>query len=163
MNGEQAYVLVRADLLPEAMRRTVEVQRLLAAGACRSVQEAVQEAGLARSTYYKYRDGVRPFIMCPPRRWALLWLKAGATAGLLGRVAESVETGGGRILAAGQGVHGAGAATVWLLVECQGPLAPLVEALQAIAGVEAAGVAEDTGSGGPEWTGGMQAWSRSPC
>ena len=61
------YFLVREDILPESILKTVQVKEMLASGSVASVSEAVEKLGLARSTYYKYRDGVHAFLT--PKAW----------------------------------------------------------------------------------------------
>ncbi|HET7522413.1 MAG TPA: ACT domain-containing protein [Bacillales bacterium] len=57
---EQFY-LVREDVLPEAMEKVLQAKALLDSGKAHTVFEAVQEVGLSRSAFYKYRDSVYPF------------------------------------------------------------------------------------------------------
>ncbi|EHL73365.1 UPF0735 ACT domain-containing protein [Bacillus smithii 7_3_47FAA] len=57
----QKFYLVREDVLPEAMKKTLEVKELLERGKADSVQDAVNKVDLSRSAFYKYRDTVFPF------------------------------------------------------------------------------------------------------
>ena len=54
-------ILSEEDVLPEAMKKTLEVKELLERGKASSVWEAVQRVDLSRSAFYKYRDTVYPF------------------------------------------------------------------------------------------------------
>lgn len=58
---EETFYLVREDVLPEAMRKTLEVKKLIERKKAESVAEAVQKVDLSRSAFYKYRDAVFPF------------------------------------------------------------------------------------------------------
>lgn len=63
---EETFYLVREDVLPDAMRKTLEVKKLLDRKKAESVADAVQKVDLSRSAFYKYRDAV--FLFTP-------WLK----------------------------------------------------------------------------------------
>ncbi|MFF0653110.1 transcriptional regulator ThrR, partial [Bacillus velezensis] len=58
---EETFYLVREDVLPDAMRKTLEVKKLLDRKKAESVADAVQKVDLSRSAFYKYRDAVFPF------------------------------------------------------------------------------------------------------
>jgi len=60
-HSEDPFYLVRADVLPEAIQKTIEAKRMLETGEAHTVQEAVEKAGISRSSFYKYRDSVFPF------------------------------------------------------------------------------------------------------
>ena len=57
----QRFFLVREDVLPEAVKKTLEAKELLDRGKADSIWEAVQKVDLSRSAFYKYRDTVFPF------------------------------------------------------------------------------------------------------
>jgi len=58
---DQKFYLVREDVLPEAMKKTLEAKELIERGKSDSVWDAVQQVDLSRSAFYKYRDTVFPF------------------------------------------------------------------------------------------------------
>jgi len=58
---QDPFALVRIDMLPEAIQKTLEAKRLLETGVVDKVQEAVERVGISRSSFYKYRDSVFPF------------------------------------------------------------------------------------------------------
>ncbi|SDX65902.1 ACT domain-containing protein [Salimicrobium album] len=57
----EKFYLVRSDILPEAMKKTLDVKAMLERGKAESIYEAVRGVGLSRSAYYKYKDAVYPF------------------------------------------------------------------------------------------------------
>lgn len=57
----QKFFLVREDVLPEAMKKTLEAKELIERGKSVSIWDAVQQVDLSRSAFYKYRDTVFPF------------------------------------------------------------------------------------------------------
>ncbi len=59
--SDQKFFLVREDVLPEAMKKTLDAKEMIERGKAESVWEAVQRVDLSRSAFYKYRDTVFPF------------------------------------------------------------------------------------------------------
>ncbi|CEG23065.1 hypothetical protein BN1080_02007 [Planococcus massiliensis] len=90
--SEQRYYLVREDVLTEAMQKTLEVKRLLQREHM-SILDAVNQTGLSRSAFYKYRDAVFPFHSIVKERILTVFLqledRSGTLATLLQAVAEA--------------------------------------------------------------------------
>ena len=61
------YYLVERTLLPEVFQRVIEANEAIASGKAATASEAAKLAGLSRSAYYKYKDGVRPFFEATSR------------------------------------------------------------------------------------------------
>src|ERR1700687_1433612 len=57
---KEKYYLVREDILPEAVLKTVQAKELLAHGSVKTIHDAVDQVGLSRSAFYKYKDGIFP-------------------------------------------------------------------------------------------------------
>lgn len=47
--------------MPEVLLKVVEAKRLLDSGKAVSVQEAAENVGISRSSFYKYKDDIFPF------------------------------------------------------------------------------------------------------
>ena len=54
MNGK--YLLVDKEILPECYLKVMEAKELLLSGKAKDISEASKIIGIARSTYYKYKD-----------------------------------------------------------------------------------------------------------
>ena len=54
----ERYFIVREDILPEAIVKTIQVKEMLRRGDAATVHEATERVGLSRSAFYKYKDGV---------------------------------------------------------------------------------------------------------
>ena len=50
------YLIVSQKILPAFYDKVVQARTLLETKKCRSVQDAVEQVGISRSTYYKYKD-----------------------------------------------------------------------------------------------------------
>lgn len=111
------YYLVRDDVLPEAIVKTAQVKEILAQGRCKDVAEAVRLIGIARSTYYKYRDGVHPFFDSQNIKIVNLMLILKHQPGVLSRVLNCVAEKRGNILAINQSLPLQGTASVTLSVD----------------------------------------------
>ncbi|TFD92403.1 MULTISPECIES: ACT domain-containing protein [Jeotgalibacillus] len=89
---DEKFYLVREDVLPEAMQKTLEAKQLLERGKAGSVWEAVREVDLSRSAFYKYRDTVFPFHTIVKERIITLFFhledRSGTLSQLLGLVAS---------------------------------------------------------------------------
>ena len=55
------FYLVREDILPEAIKKTIRVKEFLKHNQKTTINEAVRLMDLSRSAYYKYKDYVFPF------------------------------------------------------------------------------------------------------
>lgn len=61
MNEKTEYYIVRKRAVPEVLRGVVKVNQLLASGKAKTVNEAVEIAGISRSSYYKFKDDIEEF------------------------------------------------------------------------------------------------------
>lgn len=90
---DKKFYLVREDVLPEAMKKTLDAKEMLERGKVESVWDAVQKVDLSRSAFYKYRDTVFPFHTIVKERLITLFFhledRSGTLSQLLGVVASS--------------------------------------------------------------------------
>lgn len=54
----QNYLIIHKSILPDYYEKVLAAKRLLETGKVREVSEAARQAGISRSTFYKYRDYV---------------------------------------------------------------------------------------------------------
>lgn len=92
-SNNKKFYLVRGDVLPEAMRKTIKVKELLDQRRAASIFEAVQMADVSRSAYYKYKDAVFPFKAIVKERIVTIALyvedRSGALSNVLTTLAEA--------------------------------------------------------------------------
>ncbi|KAF0819361.1 MULTISPECIES: ACT domain-containing protein [unclassified Cytobacillus] len=90
---DKKFYLVREDVLPEAMKKTLDAKEMIERGRAESVWDAVQKVDLSRSAFYKYRDTVFPFHTVVKERLITLFFhledRSGTLSHLLGVVASS--------------------------------------------------------------------------
>ena len=62
-DSNHKFYLVREDILPEAIKKTIKVKEILKHHQTRTINEAVRMMDLSRSAYYKYKT-MSSFVRC---------------------------------------------------------------------------------------------------
>jgi chorismate mutase len=91
------YLIVSQKILPPFYDKVVQARTLLETKKCRSVQEAVRQVGISRSTYYKYKD----FIFRPSEDYGhrfTMSMMLEDNPGLLSRILQLVSKLGASIV-----------------------------------------------------------------
>nr|MDF9458504.1 ACT domain-containing protein [Bacillus pumilus] len=117
---EETFYLVREDVLPDAMRKTLEVKKLLDRKKADSVADAVQQADLSRSAFYKYRDAVFPFYTMVKEQIITLFFHLEDRSGALSRSLQIVADSGCNVLSIHQTIPPQGRANVTLSISTAG-------------------------------------------
>lgn len=136
-NGKKFYV-VAEDILPEGILKTVKVKEMIRRGEATSVPDATEKLGIARSTFYKYRDGIFTFFDLRSMEISNISLILDHTPGVLSGVLGEIAKFKGNVLTINQGLPSHGTATVTLSVGTEGiscDLSELIDALLSIDGV----------------------------
>ncbi|NGZ77510.1 ACT domain-containing protein [Saccharibacillus alkalitolerans] len=135
---KERYYLAREDILPEAILKTLHVKELLAGGQAKTVNEAVAIAGISRSAFYKYKDGIHQVNQLDRERLVTLSLLLEHRAGILFKVLGLIAESGGNVLTINQSIPLQGTANVVLSVETSRlteELSGLTASLESVAGV----------------------------
>ncbi|WP_079530399.1 MULTISPECIES: ACT domain-containing protein [Halobacillus] len=127
--NEQFY-LVRSDILPDAMRKTIEAKELLERSKAESIFEAVQHVGLSRSAFYKYRDAVFPFQAMVKEQMITLFFHLEDRTGTLSNLLLTVADSGCNILTIHQTIPLQGKANVTLSLNTTGMTYTIEKLLQ---------------------------------
>jgi chorismate mutase len=114
--SEQFY-LVREDMLPEAMLKTVEAKRLLDNGKQAKINEVVKQVNLSRSAFYKYKDGIFPFHTMVKEKIITLSIHLEDQSGALSKLLSTVAESGANVLTINQTIPLQGRATITLTIE----------------------------------------------
>lgn len=114
---KSAFFLVREEILPEAIKKTIKVKELLKRGEVRTINEAVEKMELSRSAYYKYKDYVFPFYEASQEKIVTLSLLLDHKAGVLSRVLNTIANERGNILTINQGIPLQGIANAAISME----------------------------------------------
>ena len=110
------FYLVREDILPEAIKKTIRVKEILKHHQSHTINEAVKMMDLSRSAYYKYKDYVFPFHDVTQGKIVTLSLMIFDKPGELSQVLNTVA-GNGSILTINQGIPLQGMADVSISIE----------------------------------------------
>ncbi|KAF6577554.1 ACT domain-containing protein [Paenibacillus polymyxa] len=136
---KERYYLVREDILPEAIVKTIQVKLLLASGDVKTVHDAVEQVGISRSAFYKYKDGIHLVNQLERERIVNISIDLEHQSGMLSRVLGRVADFGGNVLTIQQSIPLQGRANVVISVEMSRlseELGVLLEGLEDISGVK---------------------------
>ena len=61
MADKYQYYVLDKKAVPDVLLKVVDAKRLLESGRASSVQEATDQVGISRSSFYKYKDDIFPF------------------------------------------------------------------------------------------------------
>lgn len=131
--------LVREEILPKAIKKTILAKELINSGEVRTVNEAVVKANLSRSAYYKYKDYVYSFFEATRDKIVTLSMLLRHRRGTLQAVLQVIAEEGGNIMTIDQDLPARGTATVNISLETaklHNGLQTLLERVDVVDGVE---------------------------
>ena len=111
------YFVVKKKALPEVLVKVVEAKRLLASERGMTIQEATDQIGISRSSFYKYKDDIFPFHENEKGQTITLVVQMDDIPGLLAEILKEVAEYGANILTIHQSIPLNGVATLTLSVE----------------------------------------------
>ncbi len=139
----ERYYVVREDILPEAIVKTIQVKEMLRRGDAGTVHEAVERVGLSRSAFYKYKDGVSELSEMAREQIVTIAMDLEHRAGVLSSVMSLVASQEGNVLTMNQSIPLQGYANVVISVDVShlsGELSELIDLLRNQSGVRKAAV-----------------------
>ena len=101
---KSGFFLVREEILPEAIKKTIRVKEMLKRGDARTINEAVEKMDLSRSAYYKYKDYVFPFYEASKNKIVTLTFLLEHKRGVLSSVLNTISGDSGSVLTINQGI-----------------------------------------------------------
>lgn len=138
MKEPMDYYVVKKKAVPEVLLKVVEAKKLLDSGKALTVQEATEQVGISRSSFYKYKEDIFPFQDHSRGRTFTVMIQLddepGFLSGLLNRVAEYHAN----ILTIHQAIPVNGVASVTLSIQVLNTtrdVSELINALEQTAGV----------------------------
>jgi len=117
MKREEKFYLIRSDILPESIVKTIEAKKMLESGKVDTVNEAVERVGLSRSAFYKYKDGIFPFNAMMSETIMTVTFSLEHMSGYLSRVLTYMADQGGNVLTINQTIPLQGVASVSMSVD----------------------------------------------
>jgi chorismate mutase len=148
-DSNRNYYLIREDLLPEGVLKTVQAKELLGRGEAKSINEAVERVGLSRSAFYKYKDGVYTLSMLGRERIVTIGMDLDHRSGILSKVLSLIAGHDGNVLTINQTIPLQGMANVTISVDASAmgsKVDELIGVLTSQDGVRRAGIIGQGGS-----------------
>ena len=138
-NAEPQLLLVDAALLPEVFGKVLEAKALLQSGQAETAAEAARLAGLSRSAFYKYKDGVFAYDAGQTGGILTVHFLLEDRPGVLSTVLSAFAQAGANILTVNQNIPAGGTASVSISARTdrlEMPADTFVRSLGRIHGVE---------------------------
>ena len=114
---KKKYFVVRERAVPEVLLKVVQAKRLLDAGMAQTVQDAAEQTGISRSSFYKYKDDIFPFHEEARGKTITFIIQMDDEPGLLSVVLQTIAHFHGNILTIHQSIPINGIATLTLSVD----------------------------------------------
>ena len=111
------YYVVKKKAVPEVLIKVVETKRLLATRRGMTIQEATEEIGISRSSFYKYKDDIFPFHENEKGRTVTMVIQLDDTPGVMAELLNAVARYQANILTIHQTIPINGVASLTLSVE----------------------------------------------
>lgn len=132
------YFVVKKKALPEVLVKVVEAKRLLASERGMTIQEATDQIGISRSSFYKYKDDIFPFHEQARGKTITFIIQMDDEPGLLSAVLQTIAKFHGNILTIHQSIPINGVATLTLSVDIlpgRGDAEAMVEDIERTEGI----------------------------
>jgi len=117
VNKEPKYLLVDSKVLPDIFPKIIEVKNLLAKQNIKSINDAVNQVGISRSAYYKYKDYVFPFYETTSGRVVTLYFIVEDFSGILSNIIGVIAKAKANILTINQNIPINGLADITISME----------------------------------------------
>ena len=117
MEKKTKYYVVREKAVSEVLLKVEEAKRILDSEQVTTVQEATEQVGISRSSFYKYKDDIFPFHDQAKGRTVTFILQMDDKPGILSDILRTISEFRGNILTIHQSIPINGIATLTLSVE----------------------------------------------
>lgn len=132
------YYVVKKKAVPEVLLKVVETKRLLATNRNMTIQEATDEIGISRSSFYKYKEDIFPFHENEKGQNVTLVIQLDDTPGVMAELLNKVARYKANVLTIHQSIPINGIATVTISLEVlpvTGNMSELIDEIEHNVGV----------------------------
>lgn len=139
MPEKTKYFVVRKKAVPEVLLKVVEAKRLLDTKRAETVQEAADQVGISRSSFYKYKDDIFPFRDNVKGKTLTFVLQIEDEPGFLSEILNVIAEYNANILTIHQSIPINGVATLTLSVEVladTGDISNMIDTIEGKSGVQ---------------------------
>ena len=118
------------------MLKVIEAKRLLDSGKADTVQEATEQLGISRSSFYKYKDDIFPFHENSRGKTINLMIQLDDEPGLLSNILNEIARCRANILTIHQSIPIGGIASITLGMEMRPDTREVNDIITAINGIK---------------------------
>ncbi|TCT13785.1 chorismate mutase [Natranaerovirga pectinivora] len=132
------YYIIKKKALPEVFLKVVEAKKLLESEKAMTIQEAVDQVGISRSSFYKYKDTIFPFYENIRGKTITIGLKMDDEPGLLAKLLNNIANYNANILTIHQSIPINGVANLTISVEVlptTGDIEDIIRSIESLDGV----------------------------
>lgn len=116
LTEKKKYYVLKERAVPEVLLKVVEAKKLLDSGRAMTVQEAAEQTGISRSSFYKYKDDIFPFHEEAKGKTITFIIQMDDEPGILSNILQSIARFHGNVLTIHQSIPINGVATLTLSV-----------------------------------------------
>lgn len=111
-NKDKKYYIIREDVLPEAVQKTIKIKSALEENQSLSILEATKKFGLSRSAFYKYKDTIFPIQDFKKESILSMSINVDDIPGILGKILNIINEEQCSVITIHQTVPISGRATI---------------------------------------------------
>ena len=138
MEDKKKFYVVNKKALPDVLLRVVEAKRLLDSGRASTVQDAVEQVGISRSSFYKYQDDIFLYHDNSKGKTITIVIQMDDEPGLLAEVLRVIAAFHANILTIHQSIPANGIATLTLsadILPTTGNVDEMIEEIESLSGI----------------------------
>lgn len=139
MSDKTTYFVLKEKAVPEVLLKVVEAKRLLDSGRCVSVQEATEQVGISRSSFYKYKEDIFPFRENVRGKTITMVIQLEDEPGVLSDILQIVAKYHANILTIHQSIPVNGVASLTISVDVlpeTGDVSEMVQTMEQTQGIQ---------------------------
>ena len=138
MEEKTKYYLLKQKAVPEVLLKVAEAKKLIASEMAMTIQEATDQLGISRSSFYKYKDDIFPFYDNAKGKTITMVLQMDDEQGLLSDLLHIVAIYKANILTIHQSIPVNGIASLTLSVDVlneTGDISQMVDTIEQQQGI----------------------------
>lgn len=138
MSGKSSLYVLRERAVPEVLLGVAQAKHLLDSGKAASVAEAVERAGISRSSFYKYKDDIFPYHENEKGKTITMVIQLDDEPGLLSAVLTKIAESHANILTIHQSIPVNGIASLSLSIDvfpATGSVDEMKNSIESLAGI----------------------------
>ncbi|UBH12379.1 ACT domain-containing protein [Macrococcus armenti] len=136
MTTQKKFYLIREDVLPESVQKTLRIKDALDKNPKLSIFDAVKQFDLSRSAYYKYKDTIFPVDDTTREKNITIMMQVDDKVGLLSKILSFIALHNGSVLTIHQTIPIKEKTTITISLNATAVNMTINEFIDAIAAIE---------------------------